>query len=337
MSEGSRDGHSKESKKQQNKPAQDFKQVQEPAGDFADISGITADPLALNALVVDGRLSAIQRQQAASQIGRQSGNAYLANLLRGQGAVSPTPNTATVQRDDEPPVGRGQSEPFGTFWIVPDDTFESFAGVEGEQITESAFAILEGVWSSLQSDSGNLRITETDADGNVHAGFKANMMTQIGMLMSQPTGRGIVVSLMSGSTSRVTIRPTSANVYGGGNAIRSDGANALEQASGDAGSGSGTIIQIDASLQDDDVMVFDSEGNEISLPVFVTLGHEMIHAQHNRAGRNRREQDATDDDYTNREEEETIGTGPTTENDIRGEHGLTARHGHAGRDTRPGM
>ena len=92
---------------------------------------------------------------------------------------------------------------------------------------------------------------------------------------------------------------------------------------------------MDADLRDDSVVAYDSAGKEIAAPVFEVLGHELIHAQHNAAGRNRRSQAATEAAYGNREEEETISTGAVTENMLRGEHGLAgSRFGHGGRDTR---
>jgi len=66
------------------------------------------------------------------------------------------------------------------------------------------------------------------------------------------------------------------------------------------------------------------------------LGHELIHATHNDAGHNHREKAATDGAaYPNAEEEEAIATsaGPT-ENQLRAEHGLGVRKGHALTDTR---
>ncbi|HLP89366.1 MAG TPA: M91 family zinc metallopeptidase [Nostocaceae cyanobacterium] len=80
---------------------------------------------------------------------------------------------------------------------------------------------------------------------------------------------------------------------------------------------------------------YDSDGKEISFPVFILLGHELIHARHNAAGHSRLHLPATDSNYTNSEEEKTIATGSLTENDLRTEHKLPLRYGHQGRDTRP--
>jgi len=335
--EKNRDRQAKKSKKKQSKPAQELKSSEAPAGAIPDYAGLTGDPRQLDALVADSRLTTIQRQESATQIGRLKGNAYLSTLL--QEKLEPRASVAPnqVQREDSTPPGTPQSTDFGTYWVVPDDTNQSYVGVIGEQITESAFAILQEVWSKLQSGSGNLVISEKDEKGKSHAGFKSNILNQLVKLISQPTGRSVVINLMSGSKLKVTIRPTAGKLYGGGNAIRVGGDDALEKADGKAGKGSGTIIQIDPSLTDDDVKVHDAEGKNISDPVFIILGHEMIHAQHNRVGRNKRSQKAKSKKYTNLEEEQTVATGPTTENDLRSEHGLKARKGSGGSDTRPGL
>ncbi|MGB3716165.1 MAG: M91 family zinc metallopeptidase [Candidatus Promineifilaceae bacterium] len=334
MTEGRHEGHGKESEKRPSKPIQDSIPVQEPAGALQDFTAFTEDLNQLKTMVADSRLNTVQRQEAATKIGRLKGNAYVTTLIQEKANLQNSVSQENIQRQGDSPPGHGIDTKFGTFWIVPDDTNESFAGVEGEQITESAFAILEEVWSKLESGTGNLIITQKDINGKDNAGFKNNMLTQFGKLLSRPTGRSVVVNLVAGATNKVTIRPSAAQIYGGGNAIRVGGADALEKPGGRAGSGSGTIIQIDPSLKDEDIKVNDKSGNEISDPVFIILGHELIHAQHNRAGRNRREQAATSGDYTNKEEEQTVATGPTTENDLRSEHGLKARHGSGGRDTR---
>jgi hypothetical protein len=337
MTEGSREGHGKESKKRQSKSIHVAKPTQEPDGTLQDFTTLSENPEQLKTMMGDSRLNTIQRQDAATKIGRLKGNAYLTTLIQEKASLQNSVSQESIQRQGDSPPGHGIDTKFGTYWIVPDDTNESYAGLEGEQITESAFALLEDVWTTLESGSGNLIVTGKDKNGKNHAGFKNNMLTQCGKLLSQPTGRSVIVNLTAGATNKVTVRPTTAKLYGGGQAIRTGGADALEKPGGQAGSGSGTIIEIDPTLKDEDIKVNDKDGNEISDPVFIILGHEMIHAQHNRAGRNRREQAATSGDYSNKEEEQTVATGPTTEKDLRSEHGLKARHGSAGRDTRPGV
>jgi hypothetical protein len=81
---------------------------------------------------------------------------------------------------------------------------------------------------------------------------------------------------------------------------------------------------------------FDKDGKDLDAPVWEILGHELIHARHNQAGRNLRQlHPTTDASFGNREEEQTIDTGDLTENMLREEHGLKGkRFGHGARDTR---
>lgn len=267
----------------------------------------------------------------------QKTTAQLKSADKGGGGSSMMPpafglTASPVQMMKEKPPGRGQCNEIGDFWIVPDSTTQCYVGVIGEQITETEYAKLMAVWSKLKDGSGNIKITEKDSTGTDHSGFQAEILAHMAKLLAKPVGRGLVTNLVNGATA-VTIRPSSSQIYGGGNAIRG-GSGTLENTDGTAGSGGTTIIQIDPGLKDSDVVVYDKDGNEINLPVFITLGHELIHAQHNSEGRNRRNNTASDTSYSNQEEEETIATGGLTENDLRTEHGMTLRHGHAGRDTR---
>ena len=68
------------------------------------------------------------------------------------------------------------------------------------------------------------------------------------------------------------------------------GAGSLENPDGTAGAGGTTTIRCSDVLDptDTSIMTFDSAGGEHAAPVWLILGHELIHAQHNAAGRNRR-------------------------------------------------
>jgi hypothetical protein len=268
----------------------------------------------------------------------------VADAVMAGGHAGPIRETsASIARQTTPPTppatpapsGRHEVTDFGEYWVVPDATNRSVADAQGEQITETAFAAAKAAWDKVKDGSGNIKISENDSAGTAHAGFKASVTTKIGLLMSRPTGRELVTSLLSGGFD-VTIRPSAAKVYGGAQAIRG-GAGTLEQAGGAAGAGGTTIIEIDPACTDNDIKVYDRNGAEISDPVYIFLGHEMIHARHNQLGRNRRNLAASDPSkYSNREEEETIATGAgITENQLRAEHGLDARVGHGGVDKRP--
>jgi hypothetical protein len=248
--------------------------------------------------------------------------------------TSSSPSSAATQmnEDDRPPPGRGLCTEFGDYWIVPDSTTVCYANIQGEQITESAFRALQADWDKVKDGSGRIQITETDSSGVQHGGFEASILQKIGLLMSAPTGRRLVQDLVNGSHA-VTIRPSAAPIYGGANAIRGS-ASTLEGPDGTSGGGGTTIIQIDPSCSDTDIKVYDASGNEIADPVFIFLGHEMIHARHNQEGHNRRNLPATDASYSNREEQETVEGAGISENALRSEHGLPARHGSGGRDVR---
>jgi hypothetical protein len=293
-----------------------YEREQEPAPADKSEEAVEAPPPGLaNAALA--RMTATERARALSRTA--GGNAALARSLR------------TLAREDgvatASPPGRGVSTEFGEYWVVPDSTTQSFADITGEQITETEFAALQSVWNKLKDASGNVKITEKDDAGGDHAGFQAKMLDCFGKLLSQPGGRAMVAGLVNGSQV-VTIGPTSSKKI----AVATRGAGALENADGSAGAGGSTTIRIDADLKDDAVVAFDKDGKEIPSPVWLILGHELIHAEHNAAGRNKRNLAATDSAYSNREEEETIATGAgVTENALRAEHGMPDRHGHAGK------
>lgn len=233
------------------------------------------------------------------------------------------------------PSGRHEKTDFGEYWVIPNDfnprqcIFDS----KGEIIAEKAFVAAQKVWKSIGDGSGKLKILETDLNGVATAGFKAMMLPKVGLLMSRPKGRELMLGLAAGAHD-VTIRPSTGRINGGAQARRG-GDGSLEKADGKAGIGSSTTVEIDPTCSDDDNKVHDKDGNEISDPVYIFLGHELIHARHNQEGRNRRGLAATDGKYSNREEEETIATGAgMNENELRAEHGLKARIGHSGRDQR---
>jgi hypothetical protein len=242
---------------------------------------------------------------------------------------------AAVQRNaplkPAAPIGRAELIGLARYWVVPDGTGPQ-AGVADEQMSETSFAALKATWDKLNSGTGQIKINETGDDGTKYAGFKAKMITQFGLLLSKPAGRAVVMSLISAGHT-VTIIPSAPRTIGGARR----GAGSVEKPDGSANTGGDSTILIEAGLTDTDIVCFDPAGNKISAPIFLILGHELIHATHNDAGRNHREKAAADGAaYPNLEEEETIATGAgATENKLRAEHGLGVRKGHALQDTRP--
>jgi hypothetical protein len=253
----------------------------------------------------------------------------------GTGGTSDT--SGAVQRNpddkkDKPagPAGHAEATDFGTYWVIPDGTGPQ-TGVAGEPITQPKFDELKAIWDKLKSGTGQIKVTDTGDDGTKYPAFKAMILTQFGKLLSKPVGRSVVTSLISAGHT-VTIVPSGARTIGGARR----GAGSVEKTDGTSGGGGDSTILIEAGLKDTDIQCFDPVGTKISAPIFLILGHELLHATHNDSGHNHREKAATDGAaYPNAEEEETIATsaGPT-ENKLRAEHGLGVRKGHALTDTR---
>jgi hypothetical protein len=286
-----------------------------PAADGAPAA--TADAR-LVARLHDPGATTGERQAIAARMAPLVGNRSMTAMLMRQ-----PPTTAA-------PPGRGLSTEFGDYWVVPDSTSVSLPDVVGEQITETEFAALQLAWDTLRAGSGAIKIEETDTSGTAHAGFKDMIMGLFGTLMSRPAGRGMVVRLINGSQT-VTIKPTPRRMIGSA----SRGAGSVQNPDGTAGAGGTSTIMLDDDLRDDSLTVSDASGAPIPAPVWSVLGHELIHAEHNAAGRNRRNLPSTDAAYPNREEQETIETGSLSEGTLRQEHGLPGRHGHGVTDTRP--
>jgi hypothetical protein len=102
----------------------------------------------------------------------------------------------------------------------------------------------------------------------------------------------------------------------------------LRNADGTRGAGASSTISIDPFQSNRTQRAFDRHGNEISFPLFINLGHEMIHAMHNQRGENEMNTAPNEAEYDDREEELTIDGPGVSENSLRRSFGLTERHGH---------
>jgi hypothetical protein len=191
----------------------------------------------------------------------------------------------------------------------------------------------EALYNTVAAGSGRIKITETGPDGTAYSGFQDKILKAIKRLMTTVPGRELIKNLEDGGFD-VTIQPDP-TVRASANATARTGTpgDALRNADGTAGNGTTSTIFIDPNQSNRTQRVFDKDGNEISFPLFINLGHEMIHAMHNQRGENERSNAATDTDYTNREEELTIDGPGLSENRLRRSFGLTERHGHGGRTT----
>jgi len=102
--------------------------------------------------------------------------------------------------------------------------------------------------------------------------------------------------------------------------------------------GKGSKIYLMKGLKDSENLTHDSEGNLIPAPAFITYGHELIHALHNKQGTKDIATDSERYEYGgdlakwgNREEHQTIAKGvgaELSENELREDHGITFREGH---------
>lgn len=234
--------------------------------------------------------------------------------------------------------GAPAADPFeqGTFlgWpmiIVPDDHHGRLP--QTNWIYRRYKVQFEALYATVAAGSGRIKITETGPDGTAYPGFQDKILKAIKRLMTTVPGRELIKNLEDGG-SDVTIEPDPA-VRASANATTRTGTagDALRNADGTAGRGTTSTISIDPNQSNRTQRVFDRDGNEISFPLFINLGHEMIHAMHNQRGENERNNAATDADYTNREEELTIDGPGLSENRLRRSFGLTERHGHSGRTT----
>lgn len=250
-----------------------------------------------------------------------AGPVQLQSDARGAPAVPP-PAART-------PVGVHKKTEFGDYWIVLDGTSPADAriGQQGEVIELTRFTAVEHAWNNLQAGGGKLLIVETDTKGHAHGGFRATTLARLGMLMTRPKGRELVVDLVTGAKT-CTIRPAPGEVSAG---AQTDPVHGFDlgpgtMANGKNGPGDDSVVNVDVNWTDDRSRVYDAAGKLIANPVYIILGHELIHARHLAAGAI--DMSGRADEAKAREEEITISTGTLTENDLRAEHGLAGRHGH---------
>jgi hypothetical protein len=233
--------------------------------------------------------------------------------------------------------GRQVSAEYGDFWVVPDD--QANPGADNDQVSESELASIQQLWRSLQDGSGPLRVENLDRDGSKYASFSTIVMRQIRALLSGPAGRRLLLDFLN-SNQLVCIRPRAS--FPGGFRADGDREHWQQKNPRKPGAGGFAYVEMDEFVSNTDLRVVDADGRPIAMPLFIALGHELIHARHVVTGRRQggppkdAHKYASDDprDPDNREEEATIGDGELTENDLRAEHGLPLRRGHGGSDAR---
>lgn len=207
---------------------------------------------------------------------------------------------------------------------------------------------LDADWNNIRTNQGQIRIHDNPIeDLEIHdPGFRNRTLSSFARLLSRPHGRGLVHDLDTGGH-QVNIRPMHpaeqdvrpynaiTDPIGGHPRAVPDLLNPLGY---HAAGGGGSALRVDPRLTDTVTADFDAQGRRIVAPTFITLGHELIHALHNQQGTNReqieplRYQDGGDRaGWKDREEYDTIAHDPVlNENLLRGEHGLSLRHGHDG-------
>ncbi|MGB8647429.1 MAG: DUF4157 domain-containing protein [Anaerolineae bacterium] len=198
-------------------------------------------------------------------------------------------------------------------------------------------------WDKLVKGTGSVTVSNVGNDQKAlettEPGFKTEVLSAFARLMSKPKGRELVHKILTeggpGAKS-IGFRPLlRSNAESGviAAAGAKDEALAINKSKSVTPTGTGTGIKLPAGYRDTDVRTHDTAGDETLAPMFVMLAHELIHALHNLRGTNQKETEYTEHDpkhiWEHLEEEQTISTGTEiTENMVRGEHGLTARHGH---------
>jgi|SRR5579859_2178506 len=233
---------------------------------------------------------------------------------------------------DSPPHsqdGREVNTPFGHYYIVPRGT-QPPPGAQGEIISEETYRQLEDSRAMLHTPGmSNITILEPPA----FPGSRQRILDQFDILLSRPAGRRLVLQLLH-AHHRATIVP----IASGAPDTFAPGRGAIPNPHGQRGQGSDSIIRIPGTLTGNLPPSSDSNLADVPNPLFIVLGHELIHARHNDQGDNRglRPAPANVRGITpNAEENDVIehhrNPHEITENDLRAEHpemNLGQRHGH---------
>jgi hypothetical protein len=225
--------------------------------------------------------------------------------------------------------------------------------------SKRATRLARSLWQDLAGNQGKIQIhNETPEEiengpGYAPQGFDAKAFRMLNMssfarLLTGQSGRRLLRGILHGDQ-QVDIHPMHPAEYAGtpGQVIADPhgpgNAKATQNGPGGftAATGKGTRLRMDPRFTDTQSADLDAGGNRILSPHFITLGHELIHGLHNARGENLA--NVTSPGFTgaggagvwkDMEEWATIaGTGAQdeiTENSLRAEHGLTARHGHEG-------
>jgi hypothetical protein len=276
-------------------------------------------------------------EREADQLGEKAARGEPATVPGAESAPSDAPSG--VQR--QPIQRRLENHAFGRYWVGPEPRPELETA---ELIDAQGFEQLSALWRQIEGfHAGQLRIAEADSKNVVHGGFRARMVDSLGKLLSRPHGRRLVTELCAGGQS-VLIRPLPAGERNNAAGPEGAGVEAGRRVAGEhgevAGAKADVVVDINPTMDDDTLQAYDRDFNLIHQPVFLVLGHELIHARHHVLGiaTPLMAQPVVDESYHELEEEETIASGnrldphALSENLLRGEHRLAARFSHEGYD-----
>jgi hypothetical protein len=278
---------------------------------------------------------------------RTAGNRAVAGLLAVQ--RQRRPRTAPPAQ-----VGSVVATPFGRFWVTTDSTAgpPTGSGIP-TAVTPSRLAELRAIWQEIDTATGKLIIEE-----HGHAGFRTLTLERLARLMSRPNGQRLVEAVVTGAHHVTIVAVPGAGMEGTqAQSVRGlsiDGAQVrpnVENVPGlgeiltggyHPGPGTEIVISMDPSMTDDSLVVEGAGGRAIAEPMFLALGHELIHARHGAAGQDTSALPVSEPGdphhFDNSEEENTITRHRSrldiTENDLRAEHRLPARVSHRAGDRR---
>jgi hypothetical protein len=289
-----------------------------------------------------------RQQQLDQAVQRLDGPAQTTRPISGEGYEAQAAALAPAAQPGMAPLGVVQAKPADTatvesekteglvptrgsllgwpMWVVPDGyegpmpTGNWISG-SSKAKTEELFSMIKGGGTSIQifDDPGT---AHHSGDPLPYPGFTTKVLKMLKRLLTTPTGRDIVRAASAGPT--IEIRPSYLHYA----KLFSDEESSFDP----TGRGSSSVMYLQPYFSDQTLLVEDKDGNEIAMPVFLVLGHELIHAVHAQDGEmtpdvaggsgNLPEEYATMHARTGR-----------TENALRREHGLGERYGHSGRYT----
>jgi RHS repeat-associated protein len=184
------------------------------------------------------------------------------------------------------------------------------------------------VQDAVKESQQRVRIVIDNHDittGAVVRDFDKKIIGLLAQLESTQAGANLVTQVYYGPGT-ITIRPSLAGIRGG--AGTKPALSSLPRA--------GAVILFNAKIQEGDEQVFNMNGHRVNQPLYIILGHELIHALHIITGTVEAKKSSSPDFTGDQsgEEEQTVSTGRPSENLLRHAAGLPARLGNNGYDLR---